>query len=69
MMDRATQEVKQAAKNLLDNVDFRVMIEYQRRVLADDILSHTEDKEILAARRKYDALVELAEDITQLGEE
>ena len=62
------QYLRQAAKNLLDNPDFRAILEYERRVLTEDMLSATEDKEVLAAKRKYDALIDLAEDITQLGE-
>lgn len=59
--------VLQAAKNLLDNRDLHVLMSYVIDNAKEDILLAQEDKEILEARRKYDALRDVAETIDLLA--
>ena len=59
-----TAEIKRAAKNLLDNNDFNVLMTYISDVAVDDILSSdsSNESEVLRNLTRYNTV----NDITQL---
>jgi hypothetical protein len=50
------QELKVAARRLLENEDFKLVLNYHSENLAKGVLDSTEDKDILAAHSEYGAL-------------
>ena len=54
-MARVTAEVKRAAKNLLDNQDFNVLIQYVSDVALEDVLS-SDEKVVFRNLTRYNAI-------------
>lgn len=62
-------ELVRAAKNLLDNNDFNVLLRYRLKDLEEQVLTASEPNEVLEAHREYSQLRDFAEWITMLGKE
>lgn len=70
MHEKAAPELlRRAAKNLLDNQSFSVLLQHRLAELNEDVLLSVEDAAVIAARREYDNVSALAEWITQLGKD
>lgn len=54
-MARVTAEVKRAAKNLLDNQDFNVLIQYVSDVALEDVIS-SDEKVVFRNLTRYNAI-------------
>ena len=60
--------LKEAAKNLLDNEDFTMLIQYRASELQTDVLDSIEQTEVLNAHQEYNHLKGFGEWIKMLGE-
>lgn len=59
--------VAQAAKNLLDNEDLKLVLSYKLAELTDDVLESTEDKDVLAAKQEYTHIYDFGDWIATIG--
>lgn len=57
-MDKTQEQIKlqMAAKKLLDNEDYSVLLKGRMNELTQETMSGVDDREILAAHREYHAL-------------
>ena len=61
-------QLKQAAKNLLDNQDFRVILTTRIAEIREDIEQHMESNEILKSHAELNNIKDFAQWIEHLGE-